>query len=218
AHDRLRWAEARGVNRDRPPAIRVLSIVDMRAGQPELALRRLITEADEPFDGRGVRNGPLTVIEDLVDAALLAGVPDAAHEYSVRLTAYARMSPDPLASALAARCRAQLADDAEAEKEYRAALVFHEQDANAFATARTRLCFAEWLRRRGQRAESREHLHAALAVFDRLGAKPWAERTTAELRATGQSVRRQADVNIRLTPQELRVGLAVADGITNQEA
>jgi DNA-binding CsgD family transcriptional regulator len=218
ANERLRWADARGINRDRPPAVRVLAILEMRAGQPELALRRLAAEASAPFDGRGVRNGPLTVIEDLVDAALLAGVPDAGHESTARLTAYARISPDPLASALAARCRAQLSDDAGAEEQYRAALAFHEQDANSFATARTRLCFGEWLRRRGRRAESRDLLNAALAAFDRLGARPWAARTAAELRATGQSLLRHADVTVRLTPQELRVGMAVADGITNQEA
>jgi DNA-binding CsgD family transcriptional regulator len=217
ATQRLRWADARGITRDRPPAVRVLAIVEMRAGQPELAFRRLAVEAGVQLDGRGVRNGPLTVIEDLIDAALLAGVPDAARGSCARLTAYAKVSPDPLASALAARCRAQLADDPGAETEYSLALTFHEQDLNAFAAARTRLRFGEWLRRKGRRNDARNHLHAALEVFDRLGAKPWAARTTAELRATGQSARRNTAASVRLTPQELRIGMAVAEGSTNQE-
>jgi DNA-binding CsgD family transcriptional regulator len=217
AKRRLTWAEARGVIRDRPPAVRVIAMVEMRNGQAELALRRLGEEARDPFDGVGVRRGPMTIVEDLVDAALLAGAEDAALEGVDRLSTYARVSPDPLASALAARCRAQLAEGAEAEKEYRSALAFHEQDVDAFSAARTRLRFGEWLRRKGRRAEAREQLYACLSVFDRLQAEPWIVRAREELRATGETVGSRAQAAARLTPQELRVGLAVAEGVTNRE-
>src|SRR5262249_28074394 len=154
ASQRLAWAEPRGITIDRPPAVRVLATVAMRAGQPEIALRRLLSEARQPFDGRGVRNGPLTVVEDLGDAAIRAGTPDAGRGACERLSGYAAVSPDPLASALAARCRAQLADGLEAEDGYRTALDFHERDPNDFATARTQQRFGEWLRRQGRRVDA----------------------------------------------------------------
>ena len=56
-------------------------------------------------------------------------------------------------------------------------------------------------------------------MFERLDAAPWAERTLAELRATGERVRRRAPETLdQLTPQELRVALLVAEGATNREA
>lgn len=73
------------------------------------------------------------------------------------------------------------------------------------------------MRRRGRRVDAREHLYAALEVFDRLDAVPWAQRAEAELRATGQSIGRREDSQTRLTAQELRTAMYVADGLTNRE-
>lgn len=217
ARSRLTWADARGITRDRPPAVRTLAVLDLRAGRPERAVRRLRAETELPFDGRGVRTGPLTVVEDLVDAALLAGNAHAAEQSVKRLSSYAQISPDPLASALAARCRAQLAVGDDVAEEFATALRFHERDPDAFATARTWLCFGEWLRRGGRRVDAREYLHAALNVFDRLDATPWLERAGAELRATGESIGRRDEARLRLTAQELRTAMTVAQGLTNRE-
>jgi ATP/maltotriose-dependent transcriptional regulator MalT len=214
----LTWSEAHGISQDRPVAVRTLAMLDMRTGRAELALRRLLAEAAVPFDGRGVRNGPLTLVEDLVDAALLAGNGAAAEESVKRLSAYVLISPDPLASALAFRCRAQLGDGDQALAEFETALDFHQRDPDAFATARTRLCFGERLRRKGRRSNAREQLYAALEVFDRLDAAPWSDRARAELRATGETVGRREYVGVRLTAQELRIAMAIAEGITNREA
>src|SRR5206468_6876562 len=61
-------------------------------------------------------------------------------------------------------------------------------------------------------------LHPALATFERLGARPWAERARAELRASGERLRpRKAVAHDRLTPQEFQVSLAAAEGLTNKE-
>ncbi|HEX5994350.1 MAG TPA: AAA family ATPase [Jiangellales bacterium] len=214
----LHWAEAHGISQDRPLAVRTLAMLDIRNARPELALRRLLTEATVPFDGRGVRNGPLSLVDDLVEAALLAGNGAAAEESVNRLSSYAQISPDPLASALAARCRAQLADGDHALAEFQTALDFHQRDPDPFATARTRLCFGEWLRRKGRRSDAREQLYAALEVFERLDAVPWSDRARAELRATGETVGRRDNIGVRLTAQELRIAMAIAEGITNREA
>jgi len=78
--------------------------------------------------------------------------------------------------------------------------------------------YGEWLRRERRRTDARVHLRAAIDGFRRLGAVPWAERAEAELRATGETVRkRDASALDQLTPQELQIAGLVADGLTNRE-
>ena len=51
-----------------------------------------------------------------------------------------------------------------------------------------------------------------------LGAEPWARRARHELRATGLATPpRQRQASGDLTAHELRIGLLVADGMTNRE-
>jgi DNA-binding NarL/FixJ family response regulator len=61
-------------------------------------------------------------------------------------------------------------------------------------------------------------LRTALEAFRGLGAVPWAERAEAELRATGETVRKR-DISPaeQLTPQELQVAGLVTEGLTNKE-
>ena len=79
------------------------------------------------------------------------------------------------------------------------------------------LC-GERLRRARAAKESRSHLAAALEIFERLGARPWASRAASELRATGQ-IKARADQPARdsLTPQERAIALLAAAGLTNKE-
>ena len=66
---------------------------------------------------------------------------------------------------------------------------------------------------------AREELRAALAIFDRVGAVPWAELARAELAATGETARRRdASTLDQLTPQELQIALLLAEGKTTREA
>ena len=89
-----------------------------------------------------------------------------------------------------------------------------------FERARTQLALGERLRRAKQRAEAREPLTAALDEFERLGARPWAERARTELRATGGPAagRRAPAAADQLTPHELQIAVLVAQGMTNREA
>jgi DNA-binding NarL/FixJ family response regulator len=74
------------------------------------------------------------------------------------------------------------------------------------------------LRRVGSRAEAREPLRAALALAERCGARPLAERTRAELVATGARPRHTARHGVdALTTQELRIARLAADGGSNRE-
>ena len=88
-----------------------------------------------------------------------------------------------------------------------------------FEAARTRLLYGARLRRARRRLQAREHLRAALATFDHLGATPWSDITSAELAATGETARRR-DPSTRndLTPRELQIALLLASGSTTREA
>jgi len=66
--------------------------------------------------------------------------------------------------------------------------------------------------------EARVHLNAAHGIFQRLRARPWMDRASAELRATGQTKPRAGDnVLDRLTPQEFEIVSLAASGLTNKQ-
>lgn len=151
---------------------------------------------------------------DLVEALARAGqearARDVLRGYEER--AAGRVS----ASAAAARCRGIL--DAGWQDAFDEALALHDEVPTPFERARTELCYAERLRRARKRGEARDRLHAAVEVFDELGAVPWAERARAELRASGERTRRRATPVNALTQQELAVARLVVGGATNREA
>jgi DNA-binding CsgD family transcriptional regulator len=102
---------------------------------------------------------------------------------------------------------------------FEAALSLHDRDPSAFERARTELCYGERLRRSRRRRAARGQLRSALETFERLEARPWAERARVELRATGEHVyKRDPTAAERLTPQEFQVATLVAEGLTNREA
>ena len=125
----------------------------------------------------------------------------------------------PLFRAQAERCRGLLAGTEGFEAHFAAALELHTEAQSPLALARTRLCYGELLRRAGRRVDAREQLRAALETFDRLGAAPWSERAGAELKASGETLRRRESHEAEeLTPQELQIALQVAEGKSNKEA
>jgi DNA-binding CsgD family transcriptional regulator len=119
----------------------------------------------------------------------------------------------------AARCRGLLASTDDFADVFAAGLEHCERLPRPFERARIELCFGERLRRNGRRVEARTHLRQALAIFEQLGAWPWAEKARGELRASGETIRaRDPSARDELTPQELKVALVIADGASNQEA
>ena len=124
----------------------------------------------------------------------------------------------PVGRAAAARARGLLAPDDEFEERFDEAFVVHESSDDRWSLARTRLAFGERLRRAGRRRDAREHLNLALEAFEAQGAETWAERARAELRASGETLRRRKSwEEEELTPQELQIALHVARGMTNRE-
>jgi DNA-binding CsgD family transcriptional regulator len=125
----------------------------------------------------------------------------------------------PWALARASHLRGLAADEGGWEEPLREALHWHDQAGEPFPRARTQLLLGERLRRANRRVDSRDYLRQALACFERLEAAPWARRARAELRATGERVRKRSEPRTdELTPQELQVALVVARGATNKEA
>jgi ATP/maltotriose-dependent transcriptional regulator MalT len=72
------------------------------------------------------------------------------------------------------------------------------------------------LRRGGSRAEAREPLRDGLAIAERAGAEPLAERARRELAASGVTVRRSGHRD-RLTPSEQRIAEMAASGSSNPQ-
>lgn len=191
-------------------------------GLLELGLGR-IPEAIEALETghrqmlrRGLCSTVVLLRGDLVEAYIRAGRREEAEAVLARL----EVDSTVWARAAAARCRALLAPDASMRAGFDAALALHDALPMPFERARTLLALGERLRRAKQRAEAREPLTAALDAFERLGARPWAERARTELRATGgQAGGRRAQVAAeQLTPHELQIAVLVSQGMTNREA
>ena len=197
----------------------VVGLLDLGLGRLESAAEELERVA-RSVEQLGVFTRDLTAEPDLVEALLRLGRVGEAHEWLEAYAARGAWASPRWAAALVARCRGLLARrDDESARHLQEALDLHRAVPDRFQEARTLLCFGERLRGAGRKVDAREPLRQALAGFEALGALPWAERTRAELRATGETIRRAGhQFGDDLTPQELQVALQVADGKTNKEA
>jgi DNA-binding CsgD family transcriptional regulator len=83
--------------------------------------------------------------------------------------------------------------------------------------SRQQLAYGAQLRRVKRTTDARVQLAAAVEIFERLGAAPWADRANGELRATGITVSK-ADAGLAsLAPQQRQIALLAAAGHTNKE-
>ena len=154
-----------------------------------------------------------------MEALLRLGREDRARPVAEALLAAAQAKGQPWSLARAVRGVALVAANDQLAAAFGAALAEHARTPNAIETARTRLAYGEQLRRARNRVLARPELRAALDVFERLDARPWAERARAELAATGETVRRRDPSTLdKLTPQELQIALLLAGGKTTREA
>lgn len=153
-------------------------------------------------------------ILDLVEAAVRTGrrAEAIAHSDAVRETSLAALSPRLALISLGSAAIAT-ADDRAIEL-FEEALAIPEVERWPFDLARVHLAYGERLRRGRAIAEARVHLTAALEIFERLKARPWATRAGSELRATGLAESRD---RASLTPQELEIAQLAATGLTNRQ-
>ncbi|MET9148032.1 LuxR family transcriptional regulator [Streptomyces sp. NPDC004042] len=199
-------------------ARRALGAADLAEGDFEAAYDRLRTV----FTAEGAPvhyHASYPALAELAAAAARSGRRAGAAVVVERCARDLGDDASPRLRALVSRARGLLAgaEDA-AEAHFRAALADPVLEHWPFELARTRLDFAEWLRRRRRIAEARAPLGEALETFRRLGARPWAERARAEARAAGLGVMdREPDALARLSPQQQEIVRLAARGLTNRE-
>jgi len=158
------------------------------------------------------------VILDLVEAAVRTGrnAEAAAHVAALRAADIAGVSSR--LALVVGGAAAMVASDDTALEQFQVALSLPGIERWTFDLARVRLAYGERLRRRQAMSEARVQLSAALDTFERLGALPWMNRASAELRASGQTKPHAGDdVLDRLTSQEFEISSLAATGLTNRQ-
>jgi DNA-binding CsgD family transcriptional regulator len=121
---------------------------------------------------------------------------------------------------LTARARGILADPSRSEAHFGTALADPAGDQWPFERAQLRLDHGEWLRRRRRINDAKPVLTEALETFRRLGARSWAQRAQAELRACGVAVTgapAEPDALGELTPQQRQIVRLASDGLSDRE-
>jgi DNA-binding CsgD family transcriptional regulator len=194
-----------------------LGLLELTEGRPAAALDRLRALSTP---GHPAAHAILALLATgtLVEAAARAGQLEGMEPFVARFERWARWDRRTWTQVVAHYCRALVTQGEEAERHYQAALAVEGLGELPLELARTELAYGESLRRVRRRADARIHLRAALAVFERLGAGPWAERTRSQLRASGESARRRnPDTLGQLTPQELQVARLADQGLSNRQ-
>jgi DNA-binding CsgD family transcriptional regulator len=156
---------------------------------------------------------------DRLETAIRADRPDLARTWLTELEEFAAGTAAPAAVAVVEYGRALLSDGDEVDQHYRQALTASLAALRVPDRARIELAYGEYLRRARRRVDAREHLRAALTLFEGLDAAGWTERAAQELRASGETARRR-DVSTatELTPQERQVAALVRQGLSNRDA
>ncbi len=185
-----------------------LSALELGAGRYQAALEAAL---------RGRIGWLVYSPEDAVEAAMRVQRADLARGAVEEFEPVAEASGTPWALGLLERCKALVADSG-AEDHYLLSIGQLERTQLRYPLARTRLVYGEWLRRERRRLDARKQLRAALEAFEHMGARGFAERTSAELAATGEHARRRTDdAQRRLTPQEHQIAQLAAAGATNRD-
>jgi DNA-binding CsgD family transcriptional regulator len=195
-------------------AYRARALLDLGRGRLEEAvvryeeLRRLVADA-------GIAHPYYSTVPDLAEAYARSGAVERARAVLPEFLAHVPGHANPQSAARAARCQGLVADDF--DPPFLEAIALHERGDVVFQHARTHLVYGERLRRAQRRRDARVQLRAAAEIFDRLDARPWAERARVELRASGETLASGGDGTEQLTPQELQIALLVTEGRTNAE-
>jgi DNA-binding CsgD family transcriptional regulator len=197
-------------------ALGVAALADGSYLQAFTQLRGLFREDGTPLHNYASYLG----VADLAAAAVRAGRRmegcDVIEHALSRLNGIA----SPRLEQLIARARGILAEPAESEAHFDTGLSDPAGDQWPFERAQLRLDYGEWLRRRRRINDAKAVLTEALGTFRRLGARSWAQRAEAELRACGVAVAGPAaksDALGELTPQQRQIVRLASDGLTDRE-
>ncbi|HEY5834050.1 helix-turn-helix transcriptional regulator [Streptomyces sp.] len=195
------------------------ALADLADGEPDAAypgLRALFEEAGDPVH---YHQSPYYVA-DLAAAAVRTGRSAEAMAVLNRVRAVVGGGGSPRLRRVLCRAQALLAPEGaeETEELFRAAVAEPAEGRWPFEQALVLLEYGEWLRRRRRIGDARVRLGAALRVFERLGAEPWAQRASGELRASGVVVRpAEEDALAGFSPRTQEILRLAAQGLTNPQ-
>jgi DNA-binding CsgD family transcriptional regulator len=199
--------------------LEVLTLDTVRWARGIHAARATPTSALLQFDAIRLPMIRRAAALDIIEAAQRAEDADVGERVALELRRFAEATGNAWAHAYAAHAAALVAAEGERERLFEEALDKHRSAARPFARARAELAYGELLRRNRRRVDAREHLRAALVLFEGAGGTGWATRATEELRASGETARGRTDTHapIGLTVQELQVAHLVQEGLSNKE-
>jgi ATP/maltotriose-dependent transcriptional regulator MalT len=211
----LEVATDRGLALSAASATWSIAQLELANGRWEEALVRLLG-LEEVRPGFGHPLLPFMTTWDRVESAVRVGRTDVAERSIARFETWAQAISPAWTVVVLESCRALTAAPEDAEAHFAEALA-RLDDARPLDRARVQLHLGEHLRRERRKIDARVHLRGAIEAFERLGARPWAERAARELRATGETARKR-DISplAELTPQELQVARLVGEGATNK--
>jgi DNA-binding CsgD family transcriptional regulator len=157
-------------------------------------------------------------LAELIEAASRSASPGYAASALERLTADTAVAGTDWGLGIAARSRALLAEDDEAESLYREAIERLGRTRLQPELARAHLLYGEWLRRQHRRLDARSELRIAHEMFSGFGMEAFVERARVELGATGERARKRTRETVdQLTPQEAHIARLATEGYTNRE-
>lgn len=217
--ERLRSAAELADFRDRPALAAWIHHV---AGSIALAENRNTTayaELAELFDESGLplhAYASYLALADYAEAAVLTGRIHQARAHLSRIVGHLPGSAGPRLTQLVAHADAVLNPDT-AGARYLEALADPAGNRWPFERARLHISYAGWLRRHRRRRDCQHQLAAALTVMQDLGAAPWVDLCTRELRAAGVRPQSSSVQTGTLSSQEHNVVYLVSEGYTNPQ-
>ncbi len=222
--DEARATAEEALSRSRASSIELYTILtEAVLGRVELMLGNLeiagdtLRELPERLIAGAMNDPTLAVWADAIETLVALGELDRAAAYLKQCSVSSERLDSPLAREGVLRCRGLLAS---AEGDSDAALAAFEHlrtempdPSWPFERGRTLLCLGMVRRQAQQKKPAREALEQALAIFEELGARLWAEKARAELkRISGRS-----PASEELTETERRVAELAGQGRTNKE-
>ncbi|MDP9830940.1 helix-turn-helix transcriptional regulator [Kineosporia succinea] len=204
------WGRPRGLVFFTDYAAAIGAATAMGAGDPESAYA-YATAITEPGTFAPYSQLATRTLLDLVESAWHTGRTEQARRHAEAARDAGLLTLSPRLGLLTAGALAITADPAAAREMFEAAVSHPAGPDHPFEHARIQLAQGVRLRRTRETGAARRALAGALGTFERLGAAAWAERTRAELRATGPGGGQS------LTPQERQIAELAAGGLSNKE-
>ena len=210
------WSTPRGLHLLLGVARRIAVRVALAEADYETAYQAAITiSAPGQFPRQNIQVGDDML--DVVEALINTGRLEEARAHTAEAVRLNLAEVSPRVAALVLAITAMTAPDGEADAIYRSALGHPGIAGFPFERARIVLAHGMWLRRQQRHTAARGALGLAAESFDRLGARPWAQRARAESRAAAAPVRRSVGEPAMLSAQERRTAELAAEGMSNKE-